>query len=268
MRIRLGTAVAFLAGISTALIGISFYKLLVQPSHLVKSASKRKRVLFFGDSITQHGFNVEISGWVAMLAHWWSRRVDVINRGYSGYNSRWAKKIIDQILPDQRPDLIFVFFGANDAVDASVLQHVPLDEYEGNMRYIVQYIKKNLPQAALVLITPPPIFEEKLQFFNSAKGKPLLIDRTNERTLKYAEVVVALGNEYHIPVVNAWSAMEGSSASRGNYLSDGLHLSSMGCEALFNEVKKVLLLHHPEWNPEIMSMDMPEWSQFNTVYPH
>ncbi len=77
-----------------------------------------------------------------MLAHWWSRRVDVINRGFSGYNSRWAQQIVDKVLPDERPDLVFIFFGANDAVDPSVLQHVPLTEFKSNLQYIVEYIQK------------------------------------------------------------------------------------------------------------------------------
>ena len=54
-----------------------------------KGPPRRRRVLFFGDSITQHGWDASIDGWVAAFAFHWFRRVDILNRGYSGYNSRW-----------------------------------------------------------------------------------------------------------------------------------------------------------------------------------
>lgn len=63
------------------------------------------------------------------------------------------------------------------------------------------------------------------------------------RTLQYVEVVKEIGKEvrklfimhhsnnitngvqFDIPVLDAWSAMEGFSNDRGTYLSDGLHLN-------------------------------------------
>lgn len=51
--------------------------------------NSRKRAVLFGDSITQQGYGIDgEEGWVAMLSDWWSRKVDVFNRGFSGYNSR------------------------------------------------------------------------------------------------------------------------------------------------------------------------------------
>lgn len=42
----------------------------------------RPHILLFGDSLTQRGF--ENGGWVGRLAHAYSRRADVANRGLSG----------------------------------------------------------------------------------------------------------------------------------------------------------------------------------------
>ncbi len=45
-------------------------------------------------------------------------QVDVINRGYSGYNTRWVKHIVPQVFPVSQkipPELVTIFFGANDA---------------------------------------------------------------------------------------------------------------------------------------------------------
>lgn len=103
---------------------------------------RRKKVVAFGDSITQHGFNTDNHGWVAKLADWWTRRVDVLNRGYSGYNSRWAKLAFEEVILAESPDLLFIFFGANDATDASGVHHVPLAEYTENIRSMVQLAKQ------------------------------------------------------------------------------------------------------------------------------
>jgi lysophospholipase L1-like esterase len=193
----------FFAGFSTALTISSLYLLRISDSQAhhrthsktMRNSLRRRKVLFFGDSITQHGFNTDIQGWVAKLGNWWTRRVDLLNRGYSGYNTRWAKQVIEDVVVNESPDFVFIFFGANDAVDRSVLQHVSLDEYRENMRYMANVVKHRMPGVPIVLITPPPVWEEKLQYFNKQKGKPLLIDRTNERTKEYVNAVIEIGKE-------------------------------------------------------------------------
>lgn len=40
----------------------------------------------------------------------------MINRGFSGYNTKWGLLVIDAIIAED-PDILLIFFGANDAVD-------------------------------------------------------------------------------------------------------------------------------------------------------
>ena len=49
---------------------------------------------------------------------------------------------IDEVVVLEKPDLVFLFFGANDAVDERVVQHVSLPQYRVNMESIVVTIKK------------------------------------------------------------------------------------------------------------------------------
>ena len=46
-----------------------------------------------------------------------AEQVDVINRGYSGYNTRWAKYLLETVFPADQPKvkLVTLFWGANDA---------------------------------------------------------------------------------------------------------------------------------------------------------
>ena len=84
-------------------------------------------------------------------------------RGYSGYNTRWARKVAERAfegLPGQRfnistdaaascsadeaPLAVTLFFGANDAClpdRSSAFQHVPLPEYQLNLRAIFSFLK-------------------------------------------------------------------------------------------------------------------------------
>jgi hypothetical protein len=76
----------------------------------------RPQFVLFGDSITQRGW--EDRGWAAGLADAYGRKADVINRGYSGYNSRWALHLLDRVFPAAPappPELATVMLGANDA---------------------------------------------------------------------------------------------------------------------------------------------------------
>jgi lysophospholipase L1-like esterase len=70
---------------------------------------------------------------------------DVYNRGYGGYNTRWAKHIMPDLFPTHEANhtLITVFFGANDAADAGSQprQHVPLDEYKANLHEMIAYLR-------------------------------------------------------------------------------------------------------------------------------
>ncbi|CAI0547341.1 unnamed protein product [Linum tenue] len=108
----------------------------------------RPQIVLFGDSITEQSFRS--GGWGASLADTYSRKADVFNRGYGGYNTRWALFLLHHIFPlDGRkaPIAATVFFGANDAAllgRTSERQHVPVDEYKENLRKIVKHLKVQL----------------------------------------------------------------------------------------------------------------------------
>ena len=59
--------------------------------------ARRASIVLFGDSLTQRGF--EDGGWAAALAHHFGRRADVYNRGFGGYNSRWALHVLRELFP-------------------------------------------------------------------------------------------------------------------------------------------------------------------------
>lgn len=95
---------------------------------------------------------------------------------------------------------------------------------------------------------------------NAIKKKPLLRDRTNERTLQYAEVCKRMCSEYDLPCVDLWTGLEGGSEARQLYLSDGLHLNDRGNQRLFELLVASVNERFPQWRLENMPLDQPEWS--------
>ena len=113
----------------------------------------------------------------------------------------------------------------------------------------------------VILMTPPPVYEPILEENNRLKGKALQRDRTVERTGKYANAVIALGEELGLSVVDNFYSMDPTKASREHFFRDGLHLSAEGNQKVFNNIVTIIERDFPELNPEKNEMVWPHWSK-------
>ncbi|KAK9090394.1 hypothetical protein Sjap_023571 [Stephania japonica] len=153
----------------------------------------RPQIILFGDSITE--LSITSDGWGGALAYTYSRKADVLVRGYSGYNTRWALFLLHHLFPlgsSRPPVAATIFFGANDAAlmgRVHEYMHVPIDEYKNNLRRIALHLKEISPSMLIVLITPTPVYEEaRLEFLRD--GLHLTAEGS---ALVYEEVVRVLG---------------------------------------------------------------------------
>jgi lysophospholipase L1-like esterase len=242
-------------------------------------------IYLFGDSITQHGYDPSVSGWVAALCHAYMRRFTVVNAGLSGYSTDQALDILPRMLPSpsQAHIRIFaVFFGANDArlpgsgEGTSPDQHVPLESFKENLRRIITHEKvREHSDAKIVLITPPPVDEHLLTRKN----------RKAEITAQYAEQVRILSKELaekeglDVECLDIWTAfmrkcgwqagcgsMIGAAdveqdpvAGLPSLLSDGLHFNAGGNEMLFEELMGLIKREWPELMPDALPFVLPVW---------
>ncbi|GFQ05342.1 GDSL esterase/lipase at5g45920 [Phtheirospermum japonicum] len=227
----------------------------------------RPKIYLFGDSITEESFSD--GGWGASLANHFARKLDVVLRGYGGYNTRWALKMIEKMFPssdsNDPPLAITVFFGANDACLAdrsSSSQHVPLNEYKKNLHTIIAFFKKQWPTARVILITPPPIDEDgRLQYpyIDNVSGLP---ERTNEAAGHYAKQCLAVAAECNVLAIDLWNKMQLVSGWQKLYLRDGLHLTRDGNKVVFEEVIGRLSEAH------ISTMTLPtDLPDIEDIYP-
>eukprot|EP00201_Polytomella_parva_P000961 CAMPEP_0175087374 /NCGR_PEP_ID=MMETSP0052_2-20121109/29794_1 /TAXON_ID=51329 ORGANISM="Polytomella parva, Strain SAG 63-3" /NCGR_SAMPLE_ID=MMETSP0052_2 /ASSEMBLY_ACC=CAM_ASM_000194 /LENGTH=198 /DNA_ID=CAMNT_0016359711 /DNA_START=103 /DNA_END=696 /DNA_ORIENTATION=- len=174
-----------------------------------------RQVLLLGDSLTQRGF--EPNGWAAGLADIFIRKADIVNRGLSGYNTRWVLEILDRLVPTQPGEkmLAVIWFGANDAARPdgpphSTRQHVPVSEFKYNLSKIVAHTQAQ-GFKRILLITPPPIYNKGRkahQYYRMGdEAKSMTLDRTDDFTSIYAESVKSLGSEIQVPVLDLFQLL-------------------------------------------------------------
>ena len=225
----------------------------------------RAKILLLGDSLTQTSFE----GWGGGLANVYQRRADVLNRGMSGYNTRWFLQYArdygvwkeSQQATDVK--LVVIFFGANDASieELSPHAHCPLEEYALNLQQLVNLSKEHYPSAKLLLVTPPPVHHaqrleyQKKRYGDKATG---VLERTLENTGKYAEACRRVGLDNTIPVVDLFDSMQ-QVDDFGRYFHDGLHFSEEGHK--FVELQVLLTIQEDLQNLEVIPD--PITKQFN-----
>ncbi len=234
-------------------LNILIYSVMFQPQ-------QRKKLVLIGDSITQQSFSVEHRGWGAALADYYHRTADVINRGYSGYNSRWIRAIIDKgILSSsdisfiQTVSLVTLFLGANDAVHATADQHVSVAEYKENLIAIIQYIRSINENIVIVIITPPAVNSEHWP------------TRSNEQVAPYAATVRELAAEYNLGLVDLHSNDDGNKKIELSDLRDGLHLNEYGNSKVFDALRSLIRRRYPALCPDDNSDGKPN---IPLHYPH
>ncbi|XP_019063709.1 isoamyl acetate-hydrolyzing esterase 1 homolog isoform X1 [Fukomys damarensis] len=218
-------------------------------------------------------------GFTGKSCHWDERRIkptldkenrkcDVLNRGFSGYNTRWAKIILPRLMGSgDSPAAVTVFFGANDSSlrEENPRQHVPLEEYAANLSCMVRYLGSvGVAESRVILVTPPPLCEAAWEEWCTAQGHRL--NRRNSVAGEYARACVQVAHDYGTDVLDLWTLMQ-KDQDFSTYLSDGLHLSPKGNDFVFSHLwplveKKVsaLPLLLPNWkdvaeaNPELSQL--------------
>ncbi|KAK4123774.1 SGNH hydrolase [Parathielavia appendiculata] len=144
------------------------------------------QIVLFGDSLIQGC--ADVSGgfsFQAALQAQVIRRFDVVNRGFSGYNTSNALSILPKVFAPPSPGVpelkyLFILFGANDAAVPlpTNFQHVPLDKYKANLAGIVNHPIITAHNPKIFIVTPPPLDEIRVTVLDQEKGHPAAARQT------------------------------------------------------------------------------------------
>ncbi|XP_027352612.1 GDSL esterase/lipase CPRD49-like [Abrus precatorius] len=219
----------------------------------------RPQIVLFGSSIIQMSF--DNGGWGTILANLYARKADIILRGYSGWNSRHALDVLDEVFLSDP----LVYFGGNDSIHphpSGLGPHVPLQEYVENMRKIANHLKSLSDHIRLIFLTSPPINEEQMR----KKLSETQSGRTNESCEIYAEALMELCEEMNIKAINLWSAVQKRDDWLDVSFTDGVHLSAEGSKVVVREI--IRLLREADWKTSLHWMSMPtEYADDSPYYP-
>lgn len=244
----------------------------------------------FGDSLIQNATGYD-GGFCfsAALQQRYERRLDVVNRGFSGYNTDQALRLLPKIMgsPENgRIKYLLCLFGANDAClpTSSSNQHVPLPQYAENLKKILNHPSVRAHSPKIILVVPPPVDGDRCVAAGLVKGVTE-VRRLAAITAEYCKAARAVGESElgdRGVVVDLWTKfMDEAIANTPDYdskspllgsrslgeckalvdlLHDGLHMTAKGYKLFFDAVVTAVSETWPADDPEKMEMVHPEWS--------
>lgn len=237
--------------------------------------------LLFGDSITQQSF--QPGGLGQHLADDYQRKLDVINRGFSGYNTRWGLEVAQRVFPSTdsaKLKAMTMWWGANDACLPKRTQSIPVSEFKQNLNTFIDMIQSPKspfyhPECTMFILSCPPIcipqrFEDVQRRFGLQSLDDL--DRTFERTQEFAEAAKLVAEQRgvaYVPVFEAFMKKAGEDVETGlrRLFVDGLHPNPAGYQVAFEALHAVITSNHPELLSENTERHFPDWSVIDPKHP-
>ena len=237
-------------------------------SHVVTGPALEQPGMYGSDG--EHG-----PGWVTLLArdYAWSRRADIINRGFGGYNTRFVLEdlMAREILPPDRMSVVAVtvLLGTNDHAKPGHLLHVPVDEYESNLARILDILAIELPNAATLLLTPPPVDADtwRQHSLRTSGGVDDGGSLGNERLEPYVEACRRAARcQTGSQLVDLHEGVRAASPENWpEFLWDGLHLTTKGNAVVHSLVS--LGLAKSKCAPMDLPVHRPHWLSRGPVQP-
>ncbi|POR37215.1 GDSL esterase/lipase [Tolypocladium paradoxum] len=226
------------------------------------------QIVLLGDSLLQRSVDLEDGfSFQAALQSRCIRRLDVVNRGFSGWNTANVVKHLHDIFPQPTESLpkikyLIILLGTNDAVIPmpTTSQHVPIDEYKENLTKIITHPHVQAHRPKILLVTPPPVDQIKVTKLNTEEGHPSAI-RTSAISASYSEMVREVARENSgVVLVDLWQALmdkaiamapndyqtggawlwtleNGKQGGLAQLLPDGIHMSGDAYRVLYEQVK-------------------------------
>ncbi len=199
--------------------------------------NKIKKVIFFGDSITEMG--VQPDGYItkmqALLQKEGATDYNLVGAGISGNKIYDLYLRIDEDVISKSPDIVVIYEGVNDVWHKSLMgTGTDADKYEKFYRAVIKKLQAN--NIKVMLVTPLCIGEHK--------------DETNQQDgdlNKYCNIIKSLGSELKLPVCDLRSFFMSyetnnnpQNVDKGILTRDGVHFNDNGAEQVAEQIWNVL----------------------------
>ncbi|ETS84711.1 hypothetical protein PFICI_02736 [Pestalotiopsis fici W106-1] len=161
-------------------------------------AASYDQVVLFGDSLFQGATDIlEGFSFQAALQKHCIRRLDVVNRGFSGWNTEDALRYLPEIFPAKSSDYtgprlryLLVLLGANDACHPWSLptQFCPQEEYKANLKKIITHPNITAHDTKVLLVAPPPLDETRIYQYDIEENGLDKLTRSAANSAQYSQL--------------------------------------------------------------------------------
>ncbi len=200
-------------------------------------SKKKKRIVFFGDSITQMGINK--GGYIDRIQTAINEKViqnkyQLIGAGIGGNKVYDLYLRIEEDAIAKKPDVVVIYVGVNDVWHKTSGIGTDIEKFE---KFYVAIIKKLQAKRIKVALTTPACIGE---LKNNANPQD---DDLN----KYSDVIRKLASTYSCSLVDLramWQQYEEKNNTenkvQGLITTDRVHLTELGNQMVADEMMKVL----------------------------
>jgi len=199
---------------------------------------KKKRVIFFGDSITQQG--VEPGGYVNRIDSMCrmenrSSQYEFIGAGIGGNKVYDLYLRMDSDVLAKNPDVVVIYIGVNDVWHkASYGTGTDPDKFE---KFYNAIIKKLQQKRISVILCTPAVIGEKTDFTNQQDGD----------LNRYSVIIRNLAAQNNLPLVDLRKKFldynkqyNAENKEQGILTRDRVHLNAKGSQLVAEEMWKIL----------------------------
>ena len=203
------------------------------------TGEKKKKVVFFGDSITQMG--VDKGGYIDLLKQdiakkGLSDKYDIVGAGIGGNKIYDLYLRMDKDVLDENPDLVVIWVGVNDVWHKA--DFGTGTDYDKFGKFYDAVVKKIQAKGAKVVVVTPAAIGERNDFSNSQDGD---LNMYSNWIRKFAAEnklgLVDLRKTFHDYSV----ANNPNNDEKGILTSDRVHLNAKGnafvAEQMWNAIK-------------------------------
>lgn len=220
------------------ILALGAFVLLVVLASFVR-ADKKKKVVFFGDSITQAG--VAPKGYITVMQGMLQAQgvnYDLIGAGIGGNKVYDLYLRMDSDVIAKSPDIVVIYVGVNDVWHKRMYgTGTDADKFEKFYRALIHKLQAN---NAKVIVCTPAAIGEKTDFSNEQDGD----------LNKYCNIIRHIAQDEHVPLVDLRKflldynvANNPNNVDRGILTTDGVHLNDKGnqlvAEQMWNIIKDV-----------------------------
>lgn len=210
------------------------------------------------------------------------RRMQILHRGYAGYNTDQAVNIARGILAREHDGLplqsqiklAYVFFGSNDyrmtSSEVGYAEGIPKERFQSNMEKILDMFHE---RGIKTIVITPAVHDRDLWDMVDPDDVKTNTFRTNALGIEFGDIIKKVAHERDMPVVDLYHIMvnyiknemgkelqDVEFGGLGDLLIDGIHFTDLSYRLMYNNIMDAIKTNWPEWDPENVPYKFPYYA--------